>query len=391
MARDFFEFETLGKMSVKGKEQPVEAYRLVRATQVATRIEAATAKGLTRFVGREREMAVLKEALEKAKSGSGQVVGVVGEAGVGKSRLVLELRRMLAQDECYCFEGRCLHYGSSMPYLPLLDILRAYFDITEGEREFLVRKMMAEKMSRLDEKLGNILPPLHDLFSMKVEDEGYLWLDPQKKRERIFEAIRDLLIRESQRRPLVLAIDDLQWIDHTSNEFLNYFVDWLASSHILLILLYRPEYVHQWGSKSYYGQMRVEQLPTSASSELIRAMLEEGEVAPELRQLILSRTAGNQDCEVGCDPSRVGVLRKQNFMRSAARVELTGHPNASPTSGAFRPDRSIRQGPLDSRFRIESQQVLARFLPDSGSGRGRRCRPAGREGRPLFRLGPHVP
>jgi class 3 adenylate cyclase/tetratricopeptide (TPR) repeat protein/ribosomal protein L40E len=293
MARDFFEFETLGKRSVKGKEQPVEAYRLVRATQVATRIEAATAKGLTRFVGREREMAVLKEALEKAKSGSGQVVGVVGEAGVGKSRLVLELSRMLAQDECYCFEGRCLHYGSSMPYLPLLDILRAYFDITEGEREFLVRKMMAEKMSRLDKKLENILPPLHDLFSMKVEDEGYLWLDPQKKRERIFEAIRDLLIRESQRRPLVLAIDDLQWIDHTSNEFLNYFVDWLASSHILLILLYRPEYVHQWGSKSYYGQMRVEQLSTSASAELIRAMLEEGEVAPELRQLILSRAAGN--------------------------------------------------------------------------------------------------
>ncbi len=293
MARDFFEFETLGKKPVKGKERPVEAYRIVRATQVATRIEAATAKGLTRFVGREREMAVLEEAFEKAKSGSGQVVGIVGEAGVGKSRLVLELRRMLAQDKCNSFEGHCLHYGSSMPYLPLLDILRAYFDITEGEREFIIKKKMVEKISRLDEKLKNLLPPLHDLFSLKVEDEGYLWLDPQKKRESIFEAVRDLLIREGQQKPLVLAVDDLQWIDRTSNEFLDYLIGWLANSPILLVLLYRPEYVHQWGSKSYYGQIRVEQLSTSASAELVRAMLQEGEVAPELRELILNRAAGN--------------------------------------------------------------------------------------------------
>jgi class 3 adenylate cyclase len=293
LSRDFFEFQTLGKTPVKGKEQPVEAYQLLKAAGVATRIEAAMAKGLTKFVGREKEMAVLRETFEKAKSGSGQVVGIVGDAGVGKSRLVLELRQMLAQDEYHCLEGHCLHYGSSMPYVPLLDILRAYFDITEGEREFLVKKKMAEKISRLDEKLKNALPPLRDLFSLKVEDEAYQKLEPQKKRERIFEAIRDLLIRESQSKPLVVAIDDLHWIDRTSNEFLNYFIGWLANSHILLVLLYRPEYVHQWGSKSYYGQIRVEQLSASASAELVRAMLEEGEVAPELRQLILNRAAGN--------------------------------------------------------------------------------------------------
>jgi class 3 adenylate cyclase/tetratricopeptide (TPR) repeat protein len=293
MSRDFFEFEPLGRMPVKGKEQPVEAYRLVKPTQVATRIEAAMAKGLTRFVGREREVAILKEAFEKAKSGSGQVVGIVGEAGVGKSRLFLELRRMLAQDGYPCLEGHCLHYGSSMPYVPLLDILRAYFDIGEGEREFIIKKKMAEKVGLLDEKFGSILPPLHDLFSMKVEDEGYLWLDPQKKRERIFEALRDLLIRQGQERPLVLAVDDLQWIDRTSNEFLNYFIGWLVSSHVMLVLLYRPEYVHQWGSKSYYGQIRVEQLSNTASAELVRAILEEGEVVPELKELILSRSAGN--------------------------------------------------------------------------------------------------
>jgi class 3 adenylate cyclase/tetratricopeptide (TPR) repeat protein len=293
MARDFFKFEALGKTRVKGKEEPVEAYRLIEATRVETRFEAAIARGLTRFVGREKEMAILKEAFEKAKSGSGQVVGIVGEAGVGKSRLVLELKRMLPQDEYTYLDGRCLHYGSSMPYVPLLDILRSYFDIREGEREFVIKKKMAEKVSRLDEKLKGILPPLHDLLSLKAEDEGYLRLEPQKKRERIFEAMRDLLVRESQRRPLILAVDDLQWIDRTSDEFLNYFIGWLAGSHIQLILLYRPEYVHQWGSKSYYSQIGVEQLSTSASAELVRAMLEEGEVAPELREVILDRAAGN--------------------------------------------------------------------------------------------------
>jgi class 3 adenylate cyclase/tetratricopeptide (TPR) repeat protein len=293
MARDFFSFEPLGKVKVKGKEEPVEAYQLLEPSEVATRLEAAIARGLTRFVGREKEMAILKEAFEKAKSGLGQVVGIVGEAGVGKSRLVLELKRMLPQDEYTYLDGHCLHYGSSMPYVPLLDILRSYFDIREGEREFVIKKKMAEKVSRLDEKLEGILPPLHDLFSLKVEDEGYLWLEPQKKRERIFEAMRDLLVCESQRKPLVLAVDDLQWIDRTSDEFLNYFIGWLAGSHIQLILLYRPEYVHQWGSRSYYSQIGVEQLSTGASAELVRAMLEEGEVAPELRQVILERAAGN--------------------------------------------------------------------------------------------------
>jgi class 3 adenylate cyclase/tetratricopeptide (TPR) repeat protein len=293
MARDFFKFEPLGKVRVKGKEELVEAYRLIEANRVETRLEAAIARGLTGFVGREKEMAILKESFEKAKSGSGQVVGIVGEAGVGKSRLVLELRRMLAQDEYTCLDGHCLHYGSSMPYVPLLDILRSYFDIREGEREFVIKKKMAEKVSRLDEKLKGILPLLHDLFSLKVEDEGYLKLEPQKKREKIFEAVRNLLVRESQRSPLVLAVDDLQWIDRTSDEFLNYFIGWLAGCHIQLILLYRPEYVHQWGGKSYYSQIGVEQLSTNASAELVRAMLEEGEVAPELRKVILDRAAGN--------------------------------------------------------------------------------------------------
>jgi len=293
MARDFFKFEPLGKVKVKGKEEPVEAYVLVEAGEVETRIEAAVARGLTKFVGRKREITVLKEAFEKAKSGSGQVVGIVGEAGVGKSRLLLELRGALRKKEYTYLEGECLHYGGLMAYLPFLDILRSYFDIKEGEREFVIKKKMSEKITQLDEKLKDILPPLHEILSLKVEDEEYLKLDPPLKRERIFEAIRDILIRESQDRPLILSVEDLHWVDRTSEEFLSYFIDWLANTRILLVLLYRPEYTHQWASKSCYSQIRVDQLSTNTSAELVQSILEEGEVAPELSELILNRAAGN--------------------------------------------------------------------------------------------------
>jgi len=217
----------------------------------------------------------------------------VGEAGVGKSRLILELKEMLPKDEYTCLEGQCLHYGGLMAYLPLLDILRTYFDIDEGEREFIVKKKMADKIALLDENLESILPSLHDILSLNVEDANYMILEPQQKRERVFEAIRDLLIRESQDRSLVLAIDDLQWIDRTSEEFLAYLMGWLANARILLIILYRPEYTHQWASKSYYSQIGVEQLSTDNSADLVKSILEDGEVVPELSDLIFTRAAGN--------------------------------------------------------------------------------------------------
>ncbi|MBM4445157.1 MAG: guanylate cyclase [Chloroflexi bacterium] len=293
MARDFFNFGHRGRLKVKGKEETVEAYELLEPTEVASRIEASVLRGLTKFVGREKEMATLREAWDKAKTGSGQVVGILGEAGVGKSRLLLELRRSLQSDNHTYLEGHCLHYGSAMPYLPLLDVLRSYFGLKEGEREFLVRKRLEEKTSSVDPKLKAILPPLQELLSLKVEDEAYLKLEPQKKREKIFEAMRDLLVVESQRKPLLLAIDDFQWTDRTSEEFLSYFIGHLPNTPILLLLLYRPEYTHQWGSRSCYSQIRVDELPARSSADLVRAMLEEGEVAPELRELILNRAAGN--------------------------------------------------------------------------------------------------
>lgn len=293
VVRDFFEFEPLGRIQVKGKEETLEAYELIKASEVETRIEAAVAKGLTRFVGRKKEMETLKEAFEKAKSGSGQAIAIVGEAGVGKSRLILELKDMLPKGDYTYLEGRCLHFGGSMAYLPILDILRSHFDIKEGDREYLIKKKMEEKVSQLDAELKVAIPPFHELLSLKVDDEAYLKLEPKQKRERTFEAVRGLLIRESQDKPLILVVEDLPWIDKTSEEFLDYLIGWLTNTRILLILLYRPEYTHQWGSKSFYIKIGVDQLSTNSSAELVQSILEGGEVVPELMELILSKAGGN--------------------------------------------------------------------------------------------------
>jgi len=293
LVRDFFKFEALGKIEVKGKKEPQEAFKLFKTGEVETRIGASVAKGLTRFVGRKNSMGALMDAFDKVKSGSGQVVGLVGEAGVGKSRLLLEMMNMLPQGEYSYLEGRCLDYGGSMPYLPILDILRSYFDIKEGDREFLIKKKMEEKILDLDENLKGVIPFFQELLSLKVDDEDFTKLEPKEKRERTFEALRDLLIRESQNKPLVLAIEDLHWIDKTSEEFITYLIRWLTNTNILLILLYRPEYTHAWGSKSYYNKIGVDQLSTRTSAELAQSILEGAEVVPELKELIIGKTGGN--------------------------------------------------------------------------------------------------
>jgi class 3 adenylate cyclase len=292
MTRDYFTFEPLGQVEVKGKEEPQEAFELVKASEVETRIGASVAKGLTGFVGRTNSMAVLAEAYQKAVSGAGQIVGLVGEAGVGKSRLVLEFVNRLLHGGFTYLEGRCLHYGGAMAYLPILGIVRSYFGILETDREYLIKKKIRETLSPFGEVLESAIAPLHDLLSVPVEDSAYRNLEPRQKHDRTFEAIRDVLVRGSQQRPLVIAVEDVHWIDRTSEEFLDYLIGWLANTHIVLILAYRPEYTHQWGSKSYYNRVGLDHLSTQRSAELVRSILG-ADVVPELRQLILSKAAGN--------------------------------------------------------------------------------------------------
>ena len=293
LAKDFFAFQSHATVEVKGKSEPQETFQLMRARRVLTRIGAMQARGLTPLVGRKNSMAALWEVYTHVKNGAGQVVGLVGEPGVGKSRLLMEFKNMLPADESFYLEGRCFHYGGSMAYLPILDILKSFFAIEEGDSEFQIKRKLEEKILSLDSVLQKAIPPFQELLSLNLDDENYRQLEPQQKRDMTFEAIRDLLIRISQDKLLVIAVEDLHWIDKTSEEFLNYVIDWLANARVLLVLLYRPEYNHPWGSKSYYTKIGLNQLTISSCAEMLQVLFEDGEVDLAVKDLILKRSSGN--------------------------------------------------------------------------------------------------
>jgi class 3 adenylate cyclase/tetratricopeptide (TPR) repeat protein len=289
----YFDFEDLGEVEVKGKKKPVRAYRVLKPKEARTRVEAFLHKGLSTFVGREMELDLLAHAYSRVKENHGQVVGILGEPGVGKSRLILEFLASLPEEEYSYLEGSCLHYGEAIAYLPILDILRHYFDIHEAEDQRVIKEKMEEKISALKGDLKSLLPPLHEVLSLSVEDESYATLEPQTRRRMVFEAISNLLITVSREKPLILVVEDLHWVDKTSEELLTYLIDGLAAASVFLILIYRPEYTSPWTSKSFYSQIRVDQLPRKTSEKLIEAMLSEGVVEEQITELIVGKASGN--------------------------------------------------------------------------------------------------
>ncbi len=286
LAEGYFEFEPVG-------EGLSRAYKVLSPSTADTRLEASLTKGFSHFVGRQRELAHLSECLERAASGEGQVVGIVGEAGVGKSRLIYEFAAPLRSDGYTLLRGGCYHYGDAIPYLPILEVVKDFFDLGESDDEQTIREKLAQGLARYQALEDEMLPPLQEVLSLKVEDQAYMSLEPQLRRQRVFEAIRILLISESQAKPLIVVIEDLHWIDRTSEEFLTALIDSIANSRMLIILLYRPEYTSPWSSKTYYSQVRVDQLPRRTSADLVVAILTGGEVAPEISDLIVEKASGN--------------------------------------------------------------------------------------------------
>jgi class 3 adenylate cyclase/DNA-binding CsgD family transcriptional regulator/tetratricopeptide (TPR) repeat protein len=292
LTRRYFDFRPGGTVRLRGPLGPVTTYRLLGAKVAGHGSSSAPSRSLPRFVGRAPEMETLVGAFARTSSGSGQVVGIVGEAGVGKSRLVMEFRQNISKQDFYWLQGSCRHYGGHVAYLPLLEVLHSFFDIGPEEPESIVRGRIEAGIGKMGFATpATLLPPLHDILSLRVEVRDYLKLEPSQKRERIFEAIRSLILQQSSDAPTVLAIDDLQWIDKTSEEFLGYLMNSLAHSRILLLLLYRPEYVHGWSSKSIYSQIRVDELSARNSAQFIHAIL--GEVSPQLCRYVTDRARGN--------------------------------------------------------------------------------------------------
>jgi class 3 adenylate cyclase/energy-coupling factor transporter ATP-binding protein EcfA2 len=362
LTEGYFDFKPLGEIEVKGKKKAVKAYQLVGAGRARTRLGVAEMRGLTPFVGRQKELDQLVECYGRAKSGQGQVVGIVGEPGVGKSRLLLQLRSVLPHGEYSYLEGECLHYGEAMAYLPIVNALRTYFGIEEGELELLSQKKVKQRISQLDERLMAMLPPLQELLSLKVEDDKFLKLEPQQKRVRIFEAIWSLIVRESQNRLVVLAMEDLHWIDKASEEFLTYLIARLGGAHLLLLLLYRPEYNNPWTSKTYYSQIRVDELTLETSAEMVRGILKGVEAAPDLTELILYRAAGNP---LFMEEFTRTLLERGYIQRKNGNYELTVKPSDIQVPETVQGIIAARMDRLEKDLKetIQIASVIGREFP----------------------------
>jgi class 3 adenylate cyclase/tetratricopeptide (TPR) repeat protein len=289
LAEGYVEVKPLGPVPVKGLKEPVEIYEVTNAGSARTRIQAAVARGLTRFVGRDSEFEHLRESLALTADGRGQVVAVMGEAGVGKSRLFYELTHSHRVQGWLVLESGSVSYGKATNYLPVVDLLQAYFKIQSRDHHREIREKVTGKLLTLDETLKPTLPALLSLLDVPIDDAQWQGFDPPQRRARTLDAVKRLLLRESQVQPVLLVFEDLHWIDVETQALLDGLIESLPSSKMLLLVNYRPGYQHAWTSKTCYSQLRLDTLPPESTTELLGALLGTDPGLEPLKQLLLRR------------------------------------------------------------------------------------------------------
>jgi len=293
LAEGYVQVKSLGLVNVKGMSDAVESYEIIGAGPARSRLQVAAARGLTRFVGRTAEFETLCQALDRARAGHGQIVALVGEPGVGKSRLFWELTHSRRTVDWLILESGSVSYGKATPYLPLINLLKGYFDIQDRDDQRKICEKITGKLLTLDRTLESTLPGFLALFDVTAEDQQWQILDPPQRRQRTLEAIKRLLLRESQMQTLLLVFEDLHWIDSETQAVLDSLIESLPTVRILLLVNYRPEYQHGWGSKTYYSQFRIDPLPPDTAGELLQALLGDDTSLLPLKPLLIERTEGN--------------------------------------------------------------------------------------------------
>jgi len=293
LAEGFVQVKALGPVAVKGLVDPVEVFELIGAASTRMRLQALAARGLTHFIGRQADCETLRQALERAGTSHGQVVAVIGEPGVGKTRLFYEFTRSHHAHDWLVLASSAVSYGKATAYLPVRDLLKAYFQIDDRDDGRRVHEKLTGKLLTLDAALGPILPAFLTLLDVPVEGRHWQDLDPVHRRQRTIEAIKALLLRESQMQPLLLVFENLHWIDTETQAVLDSLIESLPTARLLLLVNYRPEYQHGWGSKTYYTQLRLDPLPPASAEEFLAALLGDDPSLAPLKQLLIERTEGN--------------------------------------------------------------------------------------------------
>jgi predicted ATPase len=287
----FFAFKDLGPTQIKGVEEPLHIYEVLGVGALRTRLQVAARRGLTRFVGRQSEMEQLQRALEHAKAGHGQIVGTMGEPGLGKSRLFYEFK-LLSVGGCLVLEAYSVSHGKATAYLPVIELLKSYFDIQAQDDERKRREKVTGKVLSLDRSLEDTLPYLFALLGIPDLSASLQQMDAQIRRRRTFEALKKLFLRESLNQPLILIFEDLHWIDGETQGFLDVLSESVASAKLLLLTNYRPEYRHEWGQKTYYTQLRLAPLGREEAEELLTFLLGTDASLTPVKALILEKTQG---------------------------------------------------------------------------------------------------
>jgi class 3 adenylate cyclase len=292
LVEGYFELRGLGPMEVKGVSDPINVYEVTGPGPLRSHFQLAARRGLTKFVGRERELAEMKRALELARSGHGQLIAVVAEAGTGKSRLFYEFKAALPPD-CKLLEAYSVSHGKASAWLPVLELLRSYFGIRDADDSAARREKVSGALAALDPTLNDAIPYLLGLLGIQEGPDPLAQMDPQVKRRRTLDAIKRMIVRESLNQATVLIFEDLHWIDGETQALLDLLADSIANSRLLLLVNYRPEYRHEWGNKSYYAQLRLDALGPESAGTMLATLLGDGVHLDPLKRMVIERTEGN--------------------------------------------------------------------------------------------------
>ncbi len=287
-----FRFEPLGEKQVKGKDAPIKAYRVITTSTRRTRFDVSAEQGLTPFVGRERELELLLDGFERVKAGRGQAFSIMGEAGVGKSRLLYEFRKAIANEDATFLEGRCFSYSRGVAYHPVIDLLKSNFDIRESDEDYQINDKVKEGLKQLGADEASTLPYLLELLSVKESGIDKIPMSPEARKDRILEAVKRIILKGAEIRPLIMAIEDLHWTDRSTEDALKSWLDAISGARVFLIFTYRPEFVHTWGGRSYHSQVTLNRLSNRESLAMVAHILGTEQLAADLEELVLQKTEG---------------------------------------------------------------------------------------------------
>ena len=292
LTEGLFRFEALGEYAVKGKAESVKAYRVIAPSTSRTRFDVSAEQGLTILVGRKRELELLLDGFQRSKAGRGQALSIVSEAGVGKSRLLYEFRKAVSNEDVIFQEGKCLSYSKGVAYHPVIDIVKSNFNIMVDDDDVEIKAKLKWGLKILDADEASTLPYLLELLSVKDSGVDPIALSPEARKDRIIKAIIRIVIKASQIRPLIIAIEDLHWIDNSSEDYLKELLDSISGARVFLIFTYRPEFVHTWGAKSYHNQVNLNRLSNRESLTMTTHLLGAEDIGRDLEKLIFEKAEG---------------------------------------------------------------------------------------------------